>query len=128
MTLCDEVGDGGAGRSVFGVFVDFPGKVFYDIGYTRHDRLTFRTEEPDYDLYILTGDSPNAVCTEFRKLIGHSYIPPKWAFGATQSRWSYMNEDEVREVVANYRTNNMPLDAVVLDIDYMERYLSLIHI
>ena len=73
--------DGGAGRSVFGVFVDFPGKVFYDIGYTRHDRLTFRTEEPDYDLYILTGDSPNAVCTEFRKLIGHSYIPPKWAFG-----------------------------------------------
>lgn len=49
--------DGGAGRSVFGVFVDFPGKVFYDIGYTRHDRLTFRTEEPDYDLYILTGDS-----------------------------------------------------------------------
>ena len=33
-----------------------------------------------------------------------------------------MNEDEVREVVANYRTNNMPLDAVVLDIDYMERY------
>ena len=68
--------DGGAGRSVFGVFVDFPGKVFYDIGYTRHDRLTFRTEEPDYDLYILTGDSPNAVCTEFRKLIGHSYIPP----------------------------------------------------
>ena len=79
--------DGGAGRSVFGVFVDFPGKVFYDIGYTRHDRLTFRTEEPDYDLYILTGDSPNAVCTEFRKLIGHSYIPPKWAFGFAQSRW-----------------------------------------
>ena len=33
-----------------------------------------------------------------------------------------MNEDEVREAVANYRTNNMPLDAVVLDIDYMERY------
>lgn len=33
-----------------------------------------------------------------------------------------MNEDEVREVVANYRANHMPLDAVVLDIDYMERY------
>ena len=33
-----------------------------------------------------------------------------------------MNEDEVREVVANYRANHMPLDAVVLDIDYMEHY------
>ena len=31
-----------------------------------------------------------------------------------------MNEDEVREVVTNYRANHMPLDAVVLDIDYME--------
>ena len=59
---------------------------------------------------------------QFRQLVGRSYIPPKWAFGNAQSRWSYMNEDEVREVVANYRANHMPLDAVVLDIDYMERY------
>ena len=29
---------------------------------------------------------------------------------------------KVSRSVANYRANNMPLDAVVLDIDYMERY------
>ena len=114
--------DGGAGRSVFGVFVDFPGKVFYDIGYTRHDRLTFRTEEPDYDLYILTGDSPNAVCTEFRKLIGHSYIPPKWAFGFAQSRWGYKTAEDVRAIARQYRENELPLDMICLDIDYMQRY------
>ena len=114
--------DGGAGRSVFGVFVDFPGKVFYDIGYTRHDRLTFRTEEPDYDLYILTGDSPNAVCTEFRKLIGHSYIPPKWAFGFAQSRWGYKTEEDVREVARQYKEHDLPLDMICMDIDYMQDY------
>ena len=114
--------DGGAGRSVFGVFVDFPGKVFYDIGYTRHDRLTFRTEEPDYDLYILTGDSPNAVCTEFRKLIGHSYIPPKWAFGFAQSRWGYKTAEDVRAIARQYRENELPLDMICLDIDYMQGY------
>ena len=122
MTLRDEVGDGGAGRSVFGVFVDFPGKVFYDIGYTRHDRLTFRTEEPDYDLYILTGDSPNAVCTEFRKLIGHSYIPPKWAFGFAQSRWGYKTEEDVREVARQYKEHDLPLDMICMDIEYMQDY------
>ena len=122
MALRDEVGDGGAGRSVFGVFVDFPGKVFYDIGYTRHDRLTFRTEEPDYDLYILTGDSPNAVCTEFRKLIGHSYIPPKWAFGFAQSRWGYKTAEDVRAIARQYRENELPLDMICLDIDYMQGY------
>ena len=114
--------DGGAGRSVFGVFVDFPGKVFYDIGYTRHDRLTFRTEEPNYDLYILTGDSPNAVCTEFRKLIGHSYIPPKWAFGFAQSRWGYKTAEDVRAIARQYRENELPLDMICLDIDYMQGY------
>lgn len=78
--------------------------------------------EENYDLYIIEGESLTDIVHQFRHLVGRSYIPPKWAFGNTQSRWSYMNEDEVREVVANYRSSNMPLDAVVLDIDYMERY------
>ena len=112
----------GIGGDCFGIFVDFPGKVRYDIGYTDHDILRFAPDEPDYDLYILTGKGETAICQAFRKLIGRSYIPPKWAFGNTQSRWSYMTADEVREVAANYRANHMPLDAVVLDIDYMERY------
>ena len=33
--------DGGAGRECFGVFIDFPGKVRYDIGYTEYDALRF---------------------------------------------------------------------------------------
>lgn len=62
-----------------GLFVDFPGKVHYDIGHTRHDTLCFHTEEPDYELYVLSGGDENALCKEFRALIGRSYIPPKWA-------------------------------------------------
>ena len=53
--------DGGAGRECFGVFIDFPGKVRYDIGYTEYDALRFATEEPDYELYIITGDDPNDI-------------------------------------------------------------------
>ncbi len=76
-----------------------------------------------YNFMIVSGkDTFGVFVHQFRQLVGRSYIPPKWAFGNAQSRWSYMNEDEVREVVANYRANNMPLDAVVLDIDYMEHY------
>ena len=36
-------------------------------------------EEPDYELYVLSGGDENALCKEFRALIGRSYIPPKWA-------------------------------------------------
>ena len=88
----------GLGGDCFGVFVDFPGKVYYDIGYTDHDTLRFHTEEPDYDLYILTGKNETAICKAFRKLIGQSYIPPKWAFGFAQSRWGYKTEADVREI------------------------------
>ena len=110
------------GNTCFGLFVDFPGKVYYDIGYTRHDLFSFHTETPDYDLYLLSGGNENAICKEFRTLIGRSYIPPKWAFGLAQSRWGYKTEEDVREVARQYKEHDLPLDMICMDIDYMQDY------
>ena len=110
------------GSTCFGLFVDFPGKVYYDIGYPRHDLFSFHTETPDYDLYLLSGGNENAVCKEFRTLIGRSYIPPKWAFGLAQSRWGYKTEEDVREVARQYKEHDLPLDMICMDIDYMQDY------
>ena len=110
------------GSTCFGLFVDFPGKVYYDIGYTRHDLFSFHTETPDYDLYLLSGGNENAVCKEFRTLIGRSYIPPKWAFGLAQSRWGYKTEEDVREVARQYKEHSLPLDMICMDIEYMQDY------
>ena len=110
------------GSTCFGLFVDFPGKVYYDIGYTRHDLFSFHTETPDYDLYLLSGGNENAVCKEFRTLIGRSYIPPKWAFGLAQSRWGYKTEEDVREVARQYKEHDLPLDMICMDIEYMQDY------
>uniref|UniRef100_UPI003FEE5EEC glycoside hydrolase family 31 protein n=1 Tax=Faecalibacterium sp. TaxID=1971605 RepID=UPI003FEE5EEC len=110
------------GSTCFGLFVDFPGKVYYDIGYTRHDLFSFHTETPDYDLYLLSGGNENAVCREFRTLIGRSYIPPKWAFGLAQSRWGYKTEEDVREVARQYKEHDLPLDMICMDIEYMQDY------
>ena len=110
------------GSTCFGLFVDFPGKVYYDIGYTRHDLLSFHTETPDYDLYLLSGGNENAICKEFRTLIGRSYIPPRWAFGLAQSRWGYKTEEDVREVARQYKEHDLPLDMICMDIEYMQDY------
>ena len=110
------------GSTCFGLFVDFPGKVYYDIGYTRHDLFSFHTETSDYDLYLLSGGNENAICKEFRTLIGRSYIPPKWAFGLAQSRWGYKTEEDVREVARQYKEHDLPLDMICMDIDYMQDY------
>ena len=110
------------GSTCFGLFVDFPGKVYYDIGYSRHDLLSFHTETPDYDLYLLSGGNENAICREFRTLIGRSYIPPRWAFGLAQSRWGYKTEEDVREVARQYKEHDLPLDMICMDIEYMQDY------
>ena len=110
------------GSTCFGLFVDFPGKVYYDIGYSRHDLLSFHTETPDYDLYLLSGGNENAICKEFRTLIGRSYIPPRWAFGLAQSRWGYKTEEDVREVARQYKEHDLPLDMICMDIEYMQDY------
>ena len=110
------------GSTCFGLFVDFPGKVYYDIGYSRHDLLSFHTETPDYDLYLLSGGNENEICREFRTLIGRSYIPPRWAFGLAQSRWGYKTEEDVGEVARQYKEHDLPLDMICMDIEYMQDY------
>lgn len=110
------------GRERFGLFIDYPGKLTFDIGYTERNTLSITAEDMNLDLYVLEGEHLNDIVKGFRQMIGRSYIAPKWAFGYGQSRWSYMTADEVREVVKKHRENHIPLDSVYLDIDYMERY------
>ena len=105
-----------------GMFVDTPGKVTFDIGYTKSDRLVITFEDFDAELYSFEAETPRRIVGEMRRLTGKSYIPPKWALGFGQSRWSYFTADEVREVAAQYRAAGIPLDSIYLDIDYMDHY------
>ncbi len=108
-------------RSI-GVYIDTPGIISFDMGYTKLDELLITFEDFNADVYVIDEGSALDIVRQFRKIIGRSYIPPKWAFGFGQSRWSYMTEDEVREVVDEYDKAGIPIDMIYLDIDYMERY------
>lgn len=110
------------GKKCFGIFVDYPGEVVFDIGYEHRKIMKITSEYKDMFLYFINGDSLAEITAQFRKMIGKSYIAPKWAFGFQQCRWSYMNAAEIREVVNKYRAAGIPLDAVYLDIDYMQDY------
>lgn len=106
----------------YGMFVDTPGKVSFDIGYSKMDQMKISLDDFAANVYTIEGENPTEVIRSFHDLIGKSYIPPKWAFGYGQSRWSYMNEQEVLEVVRSYRDAGIPIDSVYLDIDYMDHY------
>lgn len=110
------------GKEQFGVFFDYPGIITFDVGYTHLNELKITLSEPDANVYVMTGESILDIVKQFRQLIGRSYIPPKWAFGYQQSRWGYMNEDDIREVVKGHREKKIPLESIYMDIDYMERF------
>ena len=106
----------------FGLFLDNPGKVTFDIGYTQQDTAMITMDSWDMDLYYIDGENLKDIIRQFRQMIGRSYIPPKWAFGFGQSRWGYQSEEDIREVEQRYRELDIPLDSIYLDIDYMERF------
>ncbi|MBO4872740.1 MAG: alpha-glucosidase [Lachnospiraceae bacterium] len=107
-----------------GIFIDFPAEIRWDLGYTHADEAVIRLDGEDFDIYLIRGETPRKIVREFRALIGKSYLPPFWGLGYQQSRWSYPNAEAVRNVIRGYEEAGIPLDAVCLDIDYMERYKS----
>lgn len=111
-----------SGSVTFGAFFDYAGKMDFDIGYTNRDTLKIKANKNDLTIYIITGENEKDIVKQFRKIIGKSYVPPLWAFGYGQSRWGYKNEQDIRTVAEKYKSSDIPIDSIYLDIDYMERY------
>lgn len=111
-----------SGEKPFGMFFDYPSKMTFDIGYTRTDLLSVSCESADLYLYVIEGKNAYDIVKQFRKIIGKSYIPPKFAFGFGQSRWGYKTKEDFRKVLKGYRENGIPLDMIYMDIDYMQEY------
>lgn len=110
------------GRKTFGMFIDFPSKITYDIGYNEKSQFHINIEGKDANIYIIEGETLKEVVHEFLKIIGKGYVPPKWAFGYIQSRWGYQTGKEVEEIADKFIEKNIPLDGICLDLDYMDNY------
>lgn len=111
-----------SGAQTFGLYFDYPSTITFDVGYTKRDELHIFCDSADLDIYVITGDSPYDITKQFRKMIGRSYIPPKFAFGFGQSRWGYKTPEDFETVARKYRENHIPIDMVYMDIDYMDSY------
>ena len=110
------------GEKSFGIFIDYAGRVKFDVGYSKRDELNIEVESEDFSIYLIEGESLKEIAKEFRSLIGKSYVAPKWAFGFQQSRWSYKNKEEVLKVLYSFKEAGLPIDCIYLDIDYMEDF------
>lgn len=111
-----------SGKQNFGLFFDYPGEMKFDIGYTLQNKLEISCADANLAVYMIEGDTAYDIVKQFRKIIGRSYIPPKFAFGFGQSRWGYTTAEDFQNVVKSYRENHIPLDMLYMDIDYMQDF------
>jgi len=102
-----------------GMFFDSPARAEFDIGKADPEVLSYRaTAGNSLDLYLLAGPNPKRVVSSLTELTGRTPLPPRWALGYQQSRYSYLTEREARAVAARLRTDLIPSDGLWLDIDY----------
>lgn len=111
-----------SGKKKFGLFIDYPSKIVWDLGYSAPDECVITLDKPEADLYYIDGETELDIIRQFRRIIGKSYIPPLWAFGYQQSCWGYAKQEDFVNVRENHRLNNLPLDCIYMDIDYMDAF------
>ncbi|UHQ19440.1 DUF5110 domain-containing protein [Lysobacter sp. KIS68-7] len=104
----------------FGVFVDATQRMIVDVGKRDPGALTFEVTEGAIDWYLIDGPTPREVLQRYTALTGRTPLPPKWALGFQQSRYTYLPEARVREVAATLRAHRIPADAIWLDIGFQD--------
>jgi alpha-glucosidase len=108
-------------KNAYGLFVDNTSRTVFDLK-SSMDCYSFIVDERRLDYYLFVGPSVKNILAQYTKLTGTMPLPPKWSLGYHQSRYSYKSEREVRDLVKTFREKDIPLDAVYLDIHYMDGY------
>jgi len=106
----------------YGIFFDNSYRSYFNFGRSSQQRAWFGAEGGELNYYFFYGPSIKKILSRYADLTGHMQLPPLWALGNQQSRWSYYPDTMVEEVVRQYRTRDLPLDVMHLDIDYMNGY------
>ncbi|HKY41873.1 MAG TPA: TIM-barrel domain-containing protein [Pyrinomonadaceae bacterium] len=106
----------------YGIFFDNSYRSYFDFGKSSQQRAWFGAEGGEMNYYFFYGPSIKKILGRYADLTGHMPMPPLWALGNQQSRWSYYPDTMVEEVVSEYRKRDLPLDVIYLDIDYMDGY------
>jgi alpha-glucosidase len=113
---------GWQGGETYGIFFDNSYRTHFDFAGESPDHVVFEAEGGEMNYYFFWGPSMQKILGRYADLTGHLPMPPKWALGNQQSRWSYFPDTVAEEVVRRYRAEDLPLDVLHLDIDYMQQY------
>ncbi|CAL2083328.1 glycoside hydrolase family 31 protein [Tenacibaculum sp. 190524A05c] len=106
----------------YGIFFDNTFKTFFDFCNERRNVTSFWAHGGEMNYYFFYGPDMQDVVTRYTDLTGKPELPPLWALGYHQCKWSYYPESKVKEVAGKFRELQIPCDGIYLDIDYMDGF------
>ncbi|MDJ1185530.1 TIM-barrel domain-containing protein [Roseofilum casamattae] len=108
--------------NVNAILLDNPGQVFVDIGYSNSSRYMLGTRFGDLDYYLFLGDEPKNILDSFTALVGRAELKPRYALGYHQGCYGYECAADLKWAVEKYRSHNIPLDGLAVDVDLQDNY------
>ena len=106
----------------YGIFMDNTFRTHFSFDAENDGTTSFWADGGEMNYYFIYGPTPQQVSQQYMQLTGKPEMPPLWAFGYHQCRWSYFPDSVVTELAQNFRQKRIPCDAIYLDIDYMDGY------
>ena len=110
------------GGQAYGVFLHNTWRTHFDFDSHRDGSTVLWAEGGEMDYFFIWGPELDQVAQTYHLLTGRPELPPLWALGFHQCRWSYYPEERVRDLAQQFRERRIPCDAIYLDIDYMDGY------
>ncbi len=107
------------GKPAIGFYLNSTAFSFFDMD---GDVYTFGAQDNGIEFYVIYGPTVTDVVKHFTSMIGRMPMPPAWAIGYQQSRWSYATADQALSIARKMREDAIPCDVIYLDIDYMDGY------
>lgn len=107
-----------ADGTAFGILADHS----YKQRIVTRDTIRFESEGPLFRVIVIERNSPQELMVALGQLTGNMPLPPLWALGYQQCRWSYETAERVKEIADGFRSRNIPCDVIWMDIDYMDGF------
>ncbi|WP_256010386.1 TIM-barrel domain-containing protein [Desertivirga xinjiangensis] len=104
--------------TAFGILADHTWKQQIKLG----ESIQIISDGPTFRVIVIEKKSPQEVIKCLASLTGTMQLPPMWALGYQQSRFSYYPQGQVKEIADNFRSKKIPIDVIWMDINYMDEF------
>ncbi|OKJ61638.1 alpha-xylosidase [Streptomyces sp. CB02261] len=108
----------------YGVFVNHPGRVGYEVGSEAVGQVQFSVEDQSLEYFVVHGPTPKRILERYTALTGRPALPPAWALGLwlTTSFTTDYDEATVNRFVDGMAERGIPLSVFHLDCFWMRAY------